>query len=563
MRRSATVLVAVLVVLAPLPAAAAVTDAIDAADGVVTPAASDLPEDTIRYGAAGDPGYVVQLDNESDVSALEDWANTSDGRELIERPSGANSTWALVAAGAPSVTGGLGTNQLSLPLAGTVDLPWYYTGGLAERSYVSTVDVEQEVGVADPVSLRSNKSWTEPSLPLRARLQGGLDTDASPRWLAFSEDTEERSLQEARDAIGDDAVTANGTGITVAPIDTGCNVLDDGLRGQLYGNGTAGSDLRIDNASKSFISDATVNETAGNYTAIRDGNGHGSWVTSAIASAADEPYQGVAPDASILCLQALGSDGSGSSHDIAQAIRYAANNGADVASLSLGSPVYSQEIASAVRYAERQGTVVVVAAGNSRQTVRWLASPSDTPGATITVGAANTSESTSAVEHTLPAYFSQQGPDNGATDLSGGVTEGQQVDVVAPGMNLTAPVATKNGLRENTTLSGTSMATPLVAGAVAQALEANPDWQGEPDAVHDELRNVSRPMPDATIAAVGTGYLAADHLANGTAPTTDQRTARTAAARARDDVWQAASDGSGGLVSRIAAGARGVFEGVV
>jgi subtilisin family serine protease len=179
-----------------------------------------------------------------------------------------------------------------------------------------------------------------------------------------------------------------------------------------------------------------------------------------------------------------------------------------------------------------------------------VASPGDTPGPTITVAAGNTTDSAAAADRALPAFFSQMGPDNGQTDLSGGVTDGVGIDVTAPGMNLTAPVPTTDGLRRNRTLSGTSMATPLVAGAVAQELEANPDWRDDPDRVAGYVQNTTRVMPRATVAAAGHGYLAVDKL-DATNTTGSQSAARTEAAESRDAVWKAQSDASGGIVSGL------------
>ncbi len=141
---------------------------------------------------------------------------------------------------------------------------------------------------------------------------------------------------------------------------------------------------------------------------MADPNGHGTHVASTIAADYNgTEHDGYAPNATILALRALDEDGSGSSADIAQAIRYGAAQDADVISLSLGSPTYSAEIVDAVENATEQGSVVVVAAGNSRQTTRWLATPADAPvDGVVSVAAANHSTNAS---NAAVGYFSLAG----------------------------------------------------------------------------------------------------------------------------------------------------------
>jgi subtilisin family serine protease len=527
--------VVLLLVAAPIGAVAQ-ADTLDIAGGdTLTPAALERPETTItRFGQ---PSWVVEVDTESDAAALADWTNSSDDRHLIDPVDSSNRA---VVAAPPAEIGATTLARL--------------TGGLLEstltsRSYVVSVAPEVTVSYPDPVHLRSQDSYARPSGAFLLDARTGFDAEFAPDGIAWSEDTERSSLADARQAVGSDDVSATGAGVTVAVVDTGASVND----GRIFGNGTAGSEVRIHPDSKSFVTGETVDAAAGDYSAIDDDGGHGSWVAAAIAgNPSGTTRDGVAPDAELLVLQALDPDsGSGDSHDIAQAIRYAADNDADVISMSLGAPTFNQEIAQAVEYAESEGSVVVVATGNSRfRGSEFLASPADTPGATIAVGAANVSQNGS---QALPAHFSQVGPDTGA-DLSDGATEGQEVTVVAPGTRITAPVIGSAGTVTNSTLSGTSMATPLVSGAVAQLLAAEPGLQDDPDAVKERLTGTARRLPDATAAAVGSGHVAADRAVGNVTADETQQEAMTDDARARDIGVRALSDATGGLLFRAVNG---------
>jgi serine protease len=99
--------------------------------------------------------------------------------------------------------------------------------------------------------------------------------------------------------------------------------------------------------------------------------GHGTFVATIIAAAVDNEIggRGVAPDVSIMPLRVLGRDGFGTFSDIAEAINFAAANGADVINMSLGGDITpgqwnSTPAAAAVRNAHAAGVVLVAATGN-------------------------------------------------------------------------------------------------------------------------------------------------------------------------------------------------------
>ena len=212
-----------------------------------------------------------------------------------------------------------------------------------------------------------------------------------------------------------------GGGTTVAVIDTGVDLDHPEFAGRIV----AGYDF-VDNDS---IAD--------------DGDGHGTHVAGIIAGANDgQGITGVAHDTSIMPLRVLDNDGNGWVSDIISAVRWAADNGADVINLSLGGDSSSQAMADAIRYASRRGSVVVMASGNTGSN-----SP-DYPAAHainhgIAVGAANSDR--------FLAGFSNRA---GSTPLD---------YVTAPGVNIYSAVP--GGGYD--TFNGTSMAAPHVAGVAA------------------------------------------------------------------------------------------------
>jgi subtilisin family serine protease len=158
--------------------------------------------------------------------------------------------------------------------------------------------------------------------------------------------------------------------------------------------------------------------------------------------------------------------GVGSAADIAAGIRFAVDHGAKVLNLSLGGTTDTQVERDAIAYAISQGAVVVAAMGNAFQS----GNPTSFPGAypdVVAVGAINQ------VDQRAP--FSQTGP---------------HIDVVAPGVGVLSTVW-DNGYA---TMSGTSMATPHVAGVAALILSCNSNLTGAQ--VADIIRQTARQLRD-------------------------------------------------------------------
>ncbi|WP_099353767.1 S8 family peptidase [Fredinandcohnia onubensis] len=174
-----------------------------------------------------------------------------------------------------------------------------------------------------------------------------------------------------------------------------------------------------------------------------DVQGHGTHVAGTIASYGS--VSGVMQNATLIPVKVLGDDGSGSLYGITQGILYAANIDADVINMSLGGGGYNQSMDEAVQTATSQGTIVVAASGNDgASSISYPAAYSSV----IAVGSVTSNRTRSS--------FSNYG--------SG-------LELMAPGSNIYSTYPNSR----YTSLSGTSMATPHVAGVAGLIRAANPN----------------------------------------------------------------------------------------
>jgi hypothetical protein len=241
-----------------------------------------------------------------------------------------------------------------------------------------------------------------------------------------------------------------GQGIVVAVIDTGVDYTHLDLDGNIWVNQGEIAGNGIDDDGNGFVDDVRGWDFVANDNSPMDEQGHGTHVAGTIAAEKNDfGVTGVAYNAKIMPVRVLNAGGSGSVSNIAAGIKYAADNGADVINLSLGG-AYSSEIEDAVQYATAKGSVVVMAAGN--ESASQPSSPANLANQWgIAVGA---------VDRT-----------NRMANFSNKASIPPLDYVVAPGVNVysTTPGNTYSSF------SGTSMATPHVAGVAALILSANPN----------------------------------------------------------------------------------------
>jgi serine protease AprX len=252
-----------------------------------------------------------------------------------------------------------------------------------------------------------------------------------------------------------------------------------------------------------------------------DDYGHGTHVAHIIAgngSLSKGRYAGAAPAADIVALKVLDGQGRGTTSKVLAALDWVLANyktyNIRVVNLSLGHPVYDEAaddpLVQAVEALSKRGVVVVVASGNLgklRSTGQIVygsvTSPGNAPSA-VTVGAANTN-GTSVRNDDFVADFSGRGP----TRFEHAI----KPDLVAPGYAIMAKVASPSYLATtyrtlvnssgHMRLNGTSMATPVVAGAAALMLSANTGLSAH--TVKAVLQYTSQRLPGADVMTQGAG----------------------------------------------------------
>lgn len=209
-----------------------------------------------------------------------------------------------------------------------------------------------------------------------------------------------------------------GSGVKVAVLDTGIDLDHPDLTANIKGG---------------------VN-TINSLKSADDDNGHGTHVAGIIAAVDNSVgIIGVAPQASLYAVKILGKTGSGYVSDIIEGIQWCINNGMQVANMSFGTSTDVQSLHDAITAAYNSGIVLVAAAGNSGPEDNSVQYPAKYP----EVIAVSAIDNTGAI-----ASWSSRGP---------------EVELAAPGVNINSTY--KGGGYK--TLSGTSMASPHVAGTAA------------------------------------------------------------------------------------------------
>lgn len=220
-----------------------------------------------------------------------------------------------------------------------------------------------------------------------------------------------------------------GKNVKIAVIDSGCDLNHKDLTDRIIG----GRNFTL--------------EDGGNIDKFQDYNGHGTHVCGTIAASEDgHGIIGVAPDAKLIILKVLDKNGEGSINSIINAIYYAISLKVDIISMSLGTTRDILVLHQAIIDAVNNNILVVCAAGNEGDN-NATTNEFSYPGAyneVISVGAVDFQKSAARFTNT-----------------------NKEVDVVAPGVNIVSTYL--NG--QYAKLSGTSMATPHVSGALALLIE--------------------------------------------------------------------------------------------
>jgi subtilisin family serine protease len=362
------------------------------------------------------------------------------------------------------------------------DLPLILTGGGSPVAAVKGLAKQRDLPPVKGVAVRqphaeAAESWralTGGNTSVRA-----LRSNVGKIWL---DGLRRPSVDVSVPQVGAPAAWAagyTGAGSTVAVLDTGIDDTHPDLAGQVAGR-----------------RDFTEEPEPGN-----DASGHGTHVASTIAgtgATSGGKYRGVAPGARLLDGKVCVTGGCADSWIIAGMTWAAAEQHAEIVNLSLGGPddpeVVDPVEAAVQTLSEQYGTLFVVSAGNARGVTQGAISSPGTAEAALTVGAVNDEDAL--------ADFSRRGPGPGGA---------VKPDLTAPGVGITAArgrdatnVPGEAG-DHYTTLSGTSMAAPHVAGAAAILAQRHADWPGR--RLKAALMASAQPNPAYGVYDQGAGRL--------------------------------------------------------
>lgn len=262
-------------------------------------------------------------------------------------------------------------------------------------------------------------------------------------------------INNAKKTVNCNNIPYTGKGITIAFLDTGICRIPDFQRRILY--------------FKDFINDKKI---------IYDDNGHGTHVAG-IASSSGH-YKGLAPESNIIALKVLNENGQGNASDVIAGIQWIADNykkyNIRIINLSIGTstPIKNDPLVEAVEKLWDMGIVVVTAAGNSGPNPGTISSPG-TSKKIITVGSSDDEKSNK--------IFSGRGPTRECI---------VKPDILAPGSNITSCKCITGTYKK---LSGTSMSTPIISGAIALLLEKEPNLKPDDVKYMLKLSSTSLNMP--------------------------------------------------------------------
>lgn len=332
------------------------------------------------------------------------------------------------------------------------------TSQMSEKTNIFTAPVEEGAVpfIADCLTQNAPDGWLE-----------GVEENFEYRAFDFVPDDPLYQFQWNFKQVGAESAwkISSGKDVIVAVIDTGVTVEDAPKRGIKVGPDLKG------------VATVPGYDFVDKTDFVFDGHGHGTHVAGTIAQATNNGYgvAGLAFESKIMPIRVLNSQGMGSVADIADGVRFAADNGAQVINMSLGGPLPSLVLKSAVSYANKKGVTVVAAAGNSgRRAPSYPAAYKEV----FAVAA------TQYDQHTT--FYSQWGDFVDIAAPGGNTRVDQNGDGRPDGiMQETHPIG-KTDEHEFALYMGTSMASPHVAAAAALVISSGIT---HPDKVKKVLRD--------------------------------------------------------------------------
>ncbi|NLC19835.1 MAG: S8 family serine peptidase, partial [Clostridiales bacterium] len=368
----------------------------------VIPTAAALPTITSLTGGEMELDYLSPMKSPKDYLAYLNDDRKPDGERKLTIPLSTGST-------DEDVTDSVYRERETIKIAELESKP--ITGEIIVR-YKDNANIKGPIGLMGDLGQRDNLQLVQVSEgedfdAILEELEKAPNVEyAEPNYKLYSQDTWEPNdpyyeeeqwgmheieivdaWEDADELLNDEEAKP----VTVAVIDTGVDSTHEDLSGRvLSGYNAISDDLDTDDVA---------------YSMDDSSNGHGTHIAGIIAANTNNQIgiAGVAGEfpVSILPIKVLDSAGVGSMYNVAQGIKWAADNGAKIINLSLGArlPDYPRTLAEAVRYAQEKGILVVAAAGNDGMGVADFY-PACLPGV-LSVGAIDTD--------TRKASFSNEG----------------------------------------------------------------------------------------------------------------------------------------------------------
>ena len=395
----------------------------------------------------------------------------------------------------------------------------------------------------------------EPARPIDQ--PGTLDQGALPLGPSI-----ECGVQQMRAPQVWNDLNITGRNVVVGVIDTGACITHPDLANQIWTNTAEVPGNNIDDDNNGYIDDVHGWSFDGNGSDddISDGNSHGTHVSGTVlGDGSNGETTGMAPDALLMTLK-FWNDFSGEL-SVWNSMEYGVENGADILTASLGWPNWTDPDRTTWRMlcenAIAAGVVVVYAAGNEgtfSDPIHNVRTPGDVP-MVITVGATDCNDDI--------ADFSSRGPvswENVSPWFDHPYPPGLiKPTISAPGVDT---LSTSNDCSGYSFKSGTSMATPHVAGAIALMLEANPtlDHAAVKQILMDTAVDLGSPGMDiefgagrvdayAAVQAALQGNSDTAGLVNATVPFGSYVSGNLASLEESDDVYYVAQSAFGFLSS--------------
>ncbi|MFD5793763.1 S8 family serine peptidase [Streptomyces diastatochromogenes] len=426
-----------------------------------------------RMGASAERGaeytgrYVVLLDQADPERGMNALRSTA-GVAAVERVRGAEPESAAEILARP------GTSVLFDELAvAVVDAP-----PDQRHALVTTAEAEPTIIAAEPERVVYATVITEARQAVTGFFPAYRSDERELQRFAQSQVAAQLgpSWDETTTTWGLQAIRANlsgqtGRGVKVAVLDTGVDTDHPDL-------------TRCLEETASFVAGQTV----------EDGKGHGTHCIGTVAGPArpaQGPRYGVATEARVLAGKVLDNTGTGTDGQILAGIAWAVSHGARVISMSFGAPVdpgelFPQTYEQVAQRALQKGTLMVAAAGNESRRPGFVAAV-DRPANCPSILAV------AAVDRAMATAWFSCGAING---------QGGGIDIAAPGVDVISAVP-NGGLGIK---SGTSMATPHVAGTAALIAQAHPEASATD--LSNRLRSGASPLSQGA-DEVGAGLLQA------------------------------------------------------